>query len=110
MLLTFTFPVLCIAEEHVNPTSRKVSQQVIQQYCENSFFTVRVLKNAKGLIEGYVLQPSIGDSPISYLDCNGDFLTSFYIFGANSEKANAMKIIDPLREEFPIEEPLDCGK
>ena len=69
-----------------------------------------VLKNSDGLIGGYVLQPSIMDAPIPYLDCRGAPLSSFHIFATDAEKAAATKIIDPLRRDFPIEERLDCSR
>jgi hypothetical protein len=47
-------------------TSEHVSQQMVQTRCQNSYNRVIILKNAKGLIGGYVLQPTIRDSPIPY--------------------------------------------
>lgn len=92
-------------------TSHQISEKVIQKHCkEGSFFTVTVLKNPEGLIGGYVLQPAIRDSPIPYLDSNGEKIASFHIFGSDEEKANAMEIIDPLTTEFPIEELLSCDR
>ena len=89
--------------------SRDVSENVIRDYCKNSMYKAIVLKNANGLIGGYVLQPSIMDLPIPYLDCNGNPLTSFHIFASDAEKSGSMKIIEPLRRAFPIEQPLKCG-
>ena len=91
-------------------SSPNISPAVIRAYCKDGMYKAIVLKNSDGLIGGYVLQPSIMDAPIPYLDCKGEPLTSFHIFATDAEKANSMKIIDPLRRDFPIEERLDCSK
>ena len=39
----------------------------------------------------------------------GKPLTSFHIFAADVEKADSMKVIEPLRQGFPIEERPNCG-
>jgi hypothetical protein len=91
-------------------TSNHICTKVIQDFCqEHSFFKAIILKNSKGLIGGYRLQPSIMDSPIPYLDCNGTIIATFHIFGSDDEKKNALKIIDQQRKEFPIEVPLECN-
>lgn len=88
--------------------SYQVAPQVLQEFCNDSFYTVSILKNSKNQIGGYVLQPAIGDAPIPYLDCDGKPLVTFHIFGTDDEKETAMKTISPLRKLFPIEEALDC--
>ena len=90
-------------------TSVHVAEKVIKDYSKDSYFRVIVLKNSKGLIGGYILQPSIPDSPIPYLDSNGNILTSFHIFGTDEEKSKAQSIIEKLRKEFPLEEPLNIN-
>ena len=89
--------------DHVEPT-------ILQSYCNNTFYKVIILKDSKGRIGGYVLQPAIMDSPIPYLDCHGNTLTAFHIFDSDEDKAKAMRIITPLTEQFPVQAPLDCGK
>lgn len=91
-------------------TSDQISQAVIQNNCGGPTRGIILLKSASGRIGGYVIQPLIMDAPIRYLDCNGKFLAFFHIFGSATEKAEAAKIIDALRREFPIEEWLDCAK
>lgn len=115
IVVLLTHYVMCaplVAEGEKPPmkfeTSSHISRQILQTHCNNSFYQVTVLKNSQGLIGGYVLRPSVMDSPIPYLDCNGNSLTMFHIFDSNGNKENAMKIIEPLLKEFPIQEPLDC--
>jgi len=87
-----------------------IEPKVIQRHRGDTFYRVTILKDSNGRIGGYMLQPAILDDPISYLDCHGNHLTSFHIFGSNDEKEKAMQIITPLMEQFPLHEPLDCGK
>ena len=90
-------------------TSSQINQLVAENHCLDRFYKITILKNLNGQIGGYVLQPPIMDSPIPYLDCHGNPLTSFHIFDPDDAKAQAMRIIGPLREQFPIEESLDCA-
>jgi hypothetical protein len=89
-------------------TTNQVAPKLLHDLCGNTFYKVRVLKNAKNEIGGFVLQSSIMDSPIPFLDCDGKPLTAFHIFAPDAEKVAALKIINPLKEQFPIDEPLDC--
>ncbi|MBS0308968.1 MAG: hypothetical protein JSS58_08360 [Proteobacteria bacterium] len=90
-------------------TARSVAAKIQTEYCrERPFYTVKVLKNADGDIGGYVLIPSIRDSLIPFLDAEGEALTSFHIFASDEDKNKAEAIITPLRQQFPLEEALDC--
>ena len=88
--------------------SSQVAPSVLAEFCPRSFYQVSILKNAQNRIGGYVLQPAIMDAPIPYLDCEGQPLTTFHIFGSDVEKKKATKIIDPLIKRFPIREALVC--
>ncbi|MEP7053486.1 MAG: hypothetical protein ABJB12_24190 [Pseudomonadota bacterium] len=106
-----------VPTEHEEPappatvcSSREIPRKVLNEYCKDSRYSAIALRNAAGVVGGYVLQPTIMDAPISYLDCRGEPLTWFHIFATNAEKSASMKIIDPLRRAFPIEEPLNCRK
>lgn len=91
-------------------TARVIAPKVDSEYCRaHPFYRVTVLRNADGEIGGYVLQPAIRDAPIPYLDAEGEALTAFHIFAGAAEKRDAMNIITPLRQHFPIEEPLSCS-
>lgn len=92
------------------PTSPQLSQEVVSATCNASYRGLVVLKNAAGLIGGYVRIPAIMDSPIPYLDSNGKHLAMFHIFGSMDEKKKASGIIDRLKADFPVEERLDCSK
>jgi hypothetical protein len=72
--------------------------------------SVTILKNAEGYIGGYVVTPPIADSPVSYLNADGNFLTSFHIFASDEEKKTASLIIEKLRKSYPKEEPFICPK
>ena len=91
-------------------TSKVVSDKVISQYCPtaNSGIKVSVLKNSKGEIGGYKINMPVDDTPIPYLDANGQQIASFHIFDTDENKAAASKIISQLTSEFPVEEPLKC--
>ena len=87
--------------------TREVSAKVIREHCGDPAI-VKVLRNSEGAIGAYVLQPTVMDSPIPYLDCNGEPLTVFHIFAPDAEKQRASAIIDPIRSAYPVEEPLRC--
>ena len=88
-------------------TTETVCQKVKDAHgAPKPFHTVFILKNEDGLIGGYVLQPKKMDAPIPYLDCHGESLAMFHIFGSAEEKEQAEAILGPFREQFPIEEPL----
>jgi hypothetical protein len=67
-ILYMVTPLHVLGEEQPMefPTLQHVSQQMVEAHCQNSHIRVIILKNAKGLIGGYVLQPTIRDSPIPY--------------------------------------------
>ncbi len=90
--------------------SKTITPKIIKEYCplNKDGQTVTVLKDAAGFIGGYMITIPIGDTPVTYLDIEGEFLTSFYIFGTDEEKEKASKIIDSLLKRFPIIEPLAC--
>jgi len=54
--------------------------EILQEYCEDSFYKVSILKNSKKQIGGYLLRPAIGDAPIQYLDSDGKPLATFHTF------------------------------
>lgn len=92
--------------------SKTINEKIIQEYCppNDGGRKVTVLKDSEGFIGGYVVNLPVGDTPISYLDADGNFLTFFHIFGSNAEKKEANKIINDLKNRFPIEESLICSK
>jgi hypothetical protein len=49
------------------------------------------------------------DSPIPFLDSNGNIIAMFHIFDSPEKKKEASTIIDQLRMKFPTEERLDCS-
>ena len=89
-------------------SKNQIAPKLLHDLCGNTFYKVRVLKNAKNQRGGFVLQSAIMDSPIPFLDCDGKPLTTFHIFAPDAEKEAALKIINPLKEQFPIEVLLDC--
>ena len=66
------------------------------------------LRNRDAVVGGYVLIPTIRDSPIRYLDHEGRHLATFHIFSSNESKQQASVIIDRLRSQFPVEEFAKC--
>jgi hypothetical protein len=103
------FCILAFAQGDKNsvnfPTSSEVNPEIIRNYCQaNSFYKVIILKNSRGQIGGYVLQPAVMDSPIPYLDCQGKQIAVFHIFGTDAEKAKANSVIEPLLKAFPVQE------
>lgn len=90
--------------------SKEVPPKIIREYCPQveGGMLVRVLKDPEGNIGGFIVNAPIRDSPISYLDANGEFLTSFHIFGPPKEKEAASKIIERLMKRFSHIEPLVC--
>ena len=87
-------------------TAELIEPQVIQRYRGDTFHRVTVLKDAKGRVGGYMIQSAVMDDPVTYLDCDGNHLTAFHIFGTDEDKASATQIITPLMEQFPQHEPL----
>ena len=112
LVLFLCAPLYSRAEElsQTFPTSPQLSQEVVSATCNAPYRGLVVLKNAAGLIGGYVRIPAIMDSPIPYLDSNGKHLAMFHIFGSMDEKKKASGIIDRLKANFPVEERLDCSK
>jgi hypothetical protein len=92
-------------------TATDIAPAVLERHATPSpmFRGVMVLRNTKGLIGGYVLLPKVPDSPIPYLDCHGEPLTTFHIFGSGEEKEKAQAIVTELKRLFPVEEPLAAG-
>jgi hypothetical protein len=106
-------------------TSKMVSTKVLLGYCPQpgspqpiADKTVTVMKDANGNIGGYVVtildldsgvqQKPLLDSPVTYLDTDGNELTVSHIFNTPLQQTQAEKIIESLRKQFPIEEPLRC--
>ena len=91
-------------------TSKLISESIIKQFCSASGDgrEVIILRNGKGDIGGYKINMPVGDTPIPYLDVNGEQIASFHIFDTDENKAAASKIISQLTSEFPVEEPLKC--
>ena len=111
LIFLMCFPLPGQADELARtfPASSNVSPRILSNYCKDTPFRgVVILKNSNGLIGGYVLVPAIMDSPIPYLDSNGNGLALFHIFDPAEKKKEASAIIDQLRMQFPIEAPLDC--
>lgn len=110
MLLTVA-PLIAIGEDMsmTFSTAKNISQSVVKTHCNNALYKVIILKNAVGLIGGYMLQPTIMDARISYLDSNGDVLASFHLFDSNDKKAAATNIINQLAKEFPLQEVMECN-
>jgi len=92
--------------------SNTVSPDVLKRFCGQSPgpapVIVKVLKDSAGRIGGYMHAMQIPDSPIYYLDAQGQDYAMFHIFGSDQEKAKNQPLIDKLRKAFPFEEPLAC--
>jgi len=92
-----SLPAASIIERFCKPQSGPVAE------------TVTVLRNAAGNIGGYVLVRSVMDSPVFYLDPQGEQLALFHIFGSDQEKHKNAPIIDALRAGYPLESALQCS-
>jgi len=90
--------------------NNEVCEKVKSEYCPivEGGQKVTIMKNGQGEIGGYFVTLPIVDSQISYLVANGDFLISFHIFDTDENKQKVSKVIDELRQRYPIEEPLVC--
>lgn len=113
VLVLFVVQTIACAEEGLAvmkfQSTNQIAPKLLHDLCGNTFYKVRVPKNAKNQIGGFVLQSAIMDSPIPFLDCDGKSLTAFHIFAPDTEKEAALRIINPLKEQFPVEVPLDCA-
>lgn len=92
--------------------SKTIHPDVITRFCGiapgPAPLSVKVLKDSAGFIGGYTYTRLIRDSPIYYLDAEGQPYAMFHIYGPAEEKAKNTPLIDTLREAYPIEEPLPC--
>jgi hypothetical protein len=89
-------------------TTEGISQKILQEHCDGAFVRITAYRDAAGRVGGYALLPAIPDSPIPYLDCDGNQLTSFHIFGSDAEKAQASRIIGALTKQFSVVEHVEC--
>lgn len=93
-------------------TSKDISPAIRQKYLKGEEgkigFIVYALKDAAGNIGAYTVNRQIpGDSPVTYLDIDGNFLASFHIFSKHDDQDKYDKIIKRLKERFPVTERLN---
>jgi hypothetical protein len=94
------------------PASKALHPDILKRFCGRlpgpAPALVTVLRDGAGNIGGYTHTLQIADSPIYYLDAQGQDYAMFHIFGSDEEKARNQPLIDKLRKAYPSEESLSC--
>jgi len=105
---------LAFAKER-SPVSEPVPDGLLRRFCKEMVPKmpdekpyVGVLRDREGRLGGFMSHSGVLDSPISWYDRSGTYLTTFHIFAPDQEKAAASAIIDPLVAKYPVTEPLVC--
>ena len=88
---------------------------IVERYCNGEPAgpgreSVTVMRDASGKIGGYVYSSGIMDSPVVYLNPEGEQVAMFHIFGSDEEKQRDTPIIEALRQAYPEQTALECPK
>jgi len=89
-----------------------IHPEIFRQYCgeAQAGYIVRILKNDKGEIGGYVATRKVRDSAIVYFDAQANKIGGFHIYAKPGENAKDKPKIDDLLKRFPLTETLQCPK
>lgn len=89
-------------------TSKIINQKIIEEYCSlrhrPAQFIVKVHKDRTGAIGAYSVTSEIIDSPITYLDVNGNVIAEFHLLSKCEKEKEYKKIIAEIHRRFPVEE------